>query len=194
MSISAPPPADVTALLLAAGASRRFGDDNKLLVPFRGKPLVGHAAQALRDLPRIRLIAVITDPQTAPYLDGFEVIRIAQGQQSDSLRAGLAAAGAPARILIVLGDMPNVTPGLLADVMAACTDEMPSASRDLTGPPMPPACFPQSWVPRIAALGGDQGAGRLIRDLPAGALIDAPGLLGDVDTLDQLSRMEKGAG
>ena len=30
------------AILMASGFSRRFGDENKLLVPFRDKPLARH--------------------------------------------------------------------------------------------------------------------------------------------------------
>jgi CTP:molybdopterin cytidylyltransferase MocA len=36
------PQGRVFAILLAAGFSSRFGDENKLLVPFRGKPLARH--------------------------------------------------------------------------------------------------------------------------------------------------------
>lgn len=187
-----PIPCPSIGLLLAAGASRRFGAANKLLAPLQGRPLLAHAADALRAARLDRRIAVISAAETEPLLHGFEVIRIPQGEQSDSLRAGLAAAGLPARLLparllIALGDMPRVTPALLDAVLDRCTDDLPSASHEAGGPPMPPACFPASWLPRLAALGGDQGAGKLLRDLPATQLVDATGQLPDIDTPEALN-------
>ncbi|AUH63213.1 nucleotidyltransferase family protein [Paracoccus zhejiangensis] len=180
-----------TGLLLAAGASRRFGPEDKLLAPFAGRPLLSHAAAAMRAAALDRRIAVVSSAETAALLDGFEVIRIAQGEQSDSLRAGIAAAGTPDRLLIALGDMPLVSAELLDRVIAACTDDHASAGREANGPPMPPACFPASWLPRLAELTGDQGAGRLLRDLPAGQIIDASGQLPDIDTPEALRKLSR---
>lgn len=178
-----------TGLLLAAGASRRFGPENKLLVPLDGRPLVAHAAEALRAADLDRRIAVVSADGLVAHLGGFEILRIPRGEQSDSLRAGLAAAGRPHRLLIALGDMPRVTSALLDKVLAICTDHLPSASRDADGPPMPPACFPAGWLARLAVLAGDQGAGKLLRDLPPSQLIDATGLLPDIDTPESLTRL-----
>lgn len=167
-------------LLLAAGASRRFGLDDKLLAPLRGQPLIGHAAQALRVLALDRRIAVIANPALAPHLAGFDIVTVAAAAQSDSLRAGLAALGAPDRLLIALGDMPDVTPDHLAQVLGRATDDLPSASFD-GHHPMPPACFPRACLPALRRLRGDQGAGRLLRDLPPAQLVHAAGQLRDID-------------
>jgi molybdenum cofactor cytidylyltransferase len=180
-----------TGLLLAAGASRRFGPEDKLLALFAGRPLLSHAAAAMRAASLDRRIAVVSSAATAALLDGFEIIRIAQGEQSDSLRAGLAAAGAPDRLLIALGDMPLVTVTLLDRVIATCTDDLPSASREADGPVMPPACFPASWLPRLAELSGDQGAGRPLRDLPTSQIVEASGQLPDIDTPEALHKLSR---
>ncbi|MFN3277807.1 MAG: NTP transferase domain-containing protein [Paracoccus hibiscisoli] len=177
-------------LLLAAGASRRFGPEDKLLAPVAGLPLVAHAAQAMRQLALDQRIAVITNPALRPLLQGFRIVMIDQGQQSDSLRAGLAAAGNPARLLIALGDMPDVTPAHLTQVMAMATDDLPSCSNDGAAP-LPPACFPRAWLPALAALTGDQGAGRLLRDLPACQHLAAQGLLRDIDRPDQITTVPR---
>lgn len=169
-----------TGLLLAAGASRRFGPADKLLAPLRGQPLIAHAAQAMRALPLDHRIAVIANPALAPCLTGFEIVTIAPAAQSDSLRAGLAMAGAPDRLLIALGDMPDVTADHLARVLDAVTGDLPAASHDGTHP-MPPACFPRACLPALQELRGDRGAGRLLRDLPPAQLIRATGQLRDID-------------
>lgn len=167
-------------LLLAAGASRRFGPEDKLLADLRGRPLAAHAAEAMRRTDLDGRIAVITTPALAPWLHGFRVIEVTQGRQSDSLRAGLAAAGDPDRLLIALADMPDVTDAHLRLVLEAATDTMPAASHDGKAA-MPPACFPRARLDDLGRLTGDQGAGRLLRDLPPGQLIAAPDLLRDVD-------------
>ncbi|MFN3525878.1 MAG: nucleotidyltransferase family protein [Paracoccus sp. (in: a-proteobacteria)] len=174
-----------TGLLLAAGASRRFGAADKLLADLHGRPLIVHAVTAMRATPLDHRIAVIANPALLPHLAGFHVITITGAAQSDSLRAGLDAAGDPDRLLIVLGDMPDVTAAHLSQVLAATTDDLPAASHNGRSA-LPPACFPRAWHGPLGALTGDQGAGRLLRNLPASQLIAAPGLLRDIDRPEDL--------
>lgn len=164
-----------TALLLAAGQSRRFGAACKLQAIYRGKPLVRHAADAIiaTGLPRI---AVVADPAVARLLPEFQII-VSHGLQSHSLQAGLAQV-ATDRVLVVLGDMPHVDARLLLRVArtpapAATTDG------DAIGPP---ACLDRAMFPALNGLTGDQGAGAILRALPATRLIHvAPGTLHDID-------------
>ncbi|TGN59364.1 nucleotidyltransferase family protein [Paracoccus liaowanqingii] len=176
-----------TGLLLAAGASRRFGPQDKLLAPLGGRPLVAHAADALRVTSLDHRIAVIANPALVPLLDGFRIVLISPGgQQSDSLRAGLGEAGQLDRLLITLGDMPDVTAAHLTRILTAATDDLPSCSHDGTAP-LPPACFPQARFAALQTLTGDQGAARLLQNLPAGQYINAGSLLRDIDTSDQIA-------
>lgn len=177
-------------LLLAAGASRRFGPQDKLLADLHGSPLIAYAAAAMRGADLDHRIAVITNPALIPHLDGFQIVRIDPGPQSHSLRAGLHAAGTPARLLIALGDMPRITVTHLTRILQATKDDRAAASIDASTP-MPPACFPRNLLPALAHLTGDHGAGRLVRDLPDTALIPAPGLLCDIDTIADLHTQEK---
>lgn len=179
-----------TGLLLAAGASRRFGLSDKLLALLRDRPVITYAAEAMRQTPLQRRIAVITNPDLRPFLSGFDVVEIASGTQSDSLIAGLKAAGAPDLLLITLADMPLVTSELLGQVVATVSDGQPAACHD-KGPPMPPVCFPKDWLLRLSDLSGDRGAGQLIRELPASALIPACGMLADIDNLADLERLKR---
>ncbi|RMD92487.1 MAG: nucleotidyltransferase family protein, partial [Alphaproteobacteria bacterium] len=78
-------------ILLAAGASRRFGDADKLLAEARGRPLVSHAARALADVLPER-VAVVSSAEVGAVLAGFRLVRIPPGSaQSRALHAGLAA-------------------------------------------------------------------------------------------------------
>lgn len=187
-------------LVLAAGHSRRFGADNKLLAPFRERPLAAHAAEALRATDLDVRIAVVSPGPVARLFDGFEVLSLpdadadADAEQSDSLRVGVRRAveiGAD-RLLITLADMPLVSAGLLAQVLALCGDEIPSCVRaDSTGP-MPPACFPAASFPALLGLVGDRGAGALLKSLPDTSMLTMPDqMLSDVDTLSDLARLSQ---
>ena len=95
----------VAALLLAAGASRRFGADDKLLARVGGTALVAHAARSLH-LPQVDIrIAVAASDAVAEILrdHDFRVVMVAPGQSlSASLSAGMLAVGrGPVRRAIV---------------------------------------------------------------------------------------------
>lgn len=182
-----------TGILLAAGASRRFGPQDKLLAPLDGRPLIHHAADSMRGATLDHRIAVITSDALVPHLAGFTLCRIAPGLQSDSLHAGLRAAAGANRLLIALGDMPDVTAAHLDAVLAHAIDDAPACSHD-GARPLPPACFPAAMLPQLMALEGDQGAGRLLADLPPDRMLPAPGLLRDVDRPADLVRRAGGPG
>ncbi|MGP9805263.1 nucleotidyltransferase family protein [Paracoccus sp. NSM] len=178
-----------TALLLAAGASRRFGAEDKLIAHHRGQPLIAHGAAALRATRLAQRIAVIANPALIPHLAGFRIVTLPPGTaplHSTSLRAGLAAAGQPDRLLIALGDMPGITPAHLQAIIDRTTPDRPAASTNGRAI-LPPACFPRAVLPRLAALTGDRGAASLLRDLPEGQLILAPDLLADIDSPGDLA-------
>ncbi len=114
----------IGGVLLAAGMSRRMGDVNKLLVEIDGVPMVRHAAQALLDGGISELI-VVTGHQpdkTAAALDGLAVQFVhnpdfAEGQ-SGSVASGVAAlAQDVSGALIALGDMPYISPDLVAEMI-----------------------------------------------------------------------------
>lgn len=179
-------------ILLAAGHSRRFGADDKLLAAHLGRPLVSHAADAIRAFAPDHLVAVTRSDAVASLLSGFEIVSLLSenNTQSDSLGAGLRAVleHSPDRILILLGDMPGVTPDLLAKVRDGATEDQPSAATDGTTV-MPPVCFPASWFPRFQEIKGDRGAGALLRNLPKDQLVLADTMtLKDVDLPEDLSR------
>lgn len=173
-------------LLLAAGQSRRFGAQDKLLAPLAGRPLVAHALAAAR-LPGARMrLAVVAAPEVADIARqaGFATLSLPPGgAQADSLTAGLAhlrKAGIT-RLLVVLGDMPWVQAGDLRALLALAGDQAACVTCD--GVPGPPAVFPQGMFDALARLSGDRGAGALLRQIPdARRLALPPARLRDVDT------------
>lgn len=103
----------ITAILLAAGLSRRFGADNKLLAEIDGEAMVGRVAGALcasRAQPVLAVLGHQAD-QVAAVLSGLALQTIInpdyrQGRVS-SVRAGLAAIGDEAAgFMMCLADQP----------------------------------------------------------------------------------------
>lgn len=158
--------------LLAAGASTRFGPEDKLLAPWRGRPLVTWAADALHQAGCDRLIAVTSSPAVAAALPAaFECCRVPPGlPMSVSVKAAVAAAARmEARcVLLCLGDMPEVTPDLLRRLLARPGSAACRAGRRR----LPPAQIADADFARVLALPeGDHGARDLIADLPEARLI-----------------------
>ena len=167
---------NTVGVLLAAGVSSRFGSADKLLAPYLGRPLIVHAADAMRAAGLDRLLAVVSSRDVAAALDGFECVwpEAGQASMSASIRAGIRRAedtGAQCA-LIALGDMPGITSDHLSMLVEACTAEMPAATTDGERS-MAPACFPRRLFPLLASLDGDAGARTLLRDLPAERLVAA---------------------
>ncbi|MFA3918909.1 nucleotidyltransferase family protein [Ruegeria hyattellae] len=106
---------DVTAILLAAGLSRRMGERNKLLLPINGVPMIRYMVEVYRAVTQ-RPILVVTGHQSDAIEDslaGCDVRLIfnsdfADGQQT-SVACGLRVAKDGAQILIGLGDQPRLT-------------------------------------------------------------------------------------
>ncbi|WP_246731480.1 NTP transferase domain-containing protein [Methylocapsa sp. S129] len=200
---------EIAAILLAAGASSRFkaaagGDASKLVAPLAGKPLVRYAAEAALASPA-RPILVITGCDRGAVeaaLDGLDLsfahnAGYAQGLAS-SLQTGIAAL--PARVagvLVLLGDMPAVTPALI-DRLIAAFGERPdalAAAPTLDGRRGNPVLLSRVLFPAIAGLTGDEGARKLLDRAGPGQMIEVDvsgvGSVLDVDTPQALAEVRQ---
>ncbi|WP_313138132.1 nucleotidyltransferase family protein [Paracoccus jeotgali] len=165
-------------VLLAAGHSRRWGDGNKLLALWNGRPLASWAADSLRRAPLDLRAAVLRDPQVAALMPGLKPLAPQGDDQAASLRAAVAWAkgqGA-ARLLILLADMPALPDAIIAAVLDGCAVR-PCGARHPDGRIGVPACFPAQMFPQLRDITGDRGAGALLREAdavaaPVEALID----------------------
>lgn len=181
---------NLAAVVLAAGSARRFGSD-KLSAAFAGKPLVWHAIRAALAAPVARVIVVAHPALTIEPEPRVEVIRIASSALSDSLRAGLVAAGDVDGLFVFLGDMPLVPHGAaarLADRIGDAYAAMPLQA----GKPGHPVLLSRRAFADVATLAGDAGAGKLLRARDDVVLDDCPDPLihADVDRPDDLARLE----
>jgi CTP:molybdopterin cytidylyltransferase MocA len=179
------------AIVLCAGASRRFGpDQHKLLAQFRGKPLVSwaleHAAAAELD----ELIVVVGPVDLSRYLpDGATAVENPDWElgQASSLQAGVEAARQRGHraVVVGLGDQPLVPPEAWSAVAAA---ESAIAVATFDGRRAPPTRLADSvWA--LLPRDGDEGARVLMLARPDLVQeVPCPGQSLDIDTVEDLAR------
>jgi molybdenum cofactor cytidylyltransferase len=154
-------------ILLAAGASVRFGSD-KLLHPMAdGSPMAVAAAASMLSV-LVRVVAVVRQegPLAAMLrLAGAEVVicpRAASGMGA-SLAGGVAATAAAGGWIVGLADMPFVLPATIAAVADALADGAAFAAPALPdGRRGHPVGFSARWQQSLLALSGDRGARELL--------------------------------
>jgi molybdenum cofactor cytidylyltransferase len=189
-------------MILAAGRSTRMGGPNKLLAEIGGRPLVRIAAeQALAS--RARPVIVVTGHQrerVEQALEGLGVLLVHNPDFADglstSVKAGLAAV--PDTVdgaIVCLGDMPQVTAGLIDRLIAAFDPERGAlvVVPTIDGKRGNPVVWSRRFFPELMALEGDVGARNLIGRYPEGvaevALTDEAALI-DVDTPEALDKVK----
>jgi len=180
------------AIILAGGLSSRAGQ-NKMTLPFRGKPLVVHAVEAVE--PHVDAIIVVTgryhDDIVAalaghPKVDFVRNPLYEMGMFS-SVRCGVIATTGD--VLIMPGDIPLVKPATVAKILAAPGDIRIPVYRHRKGHPV----FVAGSL-RTALLAEEDDRGlRAFRDRHGYETVDVddPGVLFDVDTIHDFERLLK---
>jgi molybdenum cofactor cytidylyltransferase len=190
---------DVAGVILAAGQGRRFGAAPKLLALLDGKPLVRHVAEAaLAVLETVLVVVGERESEIRAALAGLPVVFVPNPNYaaglSTSLQEGFASRPEAAEaVLVLLGDMPRVSPRLLERLLAAWRDGgKPIALVPLhDGHHGNPVLLTTRLAPQIAELTGDTGAAPLLRGRPSVLEweTDDAGVSVDVDTPDALARL-----
>ena len=162
----------ITAILLAAGQSKRLRGENKLTKLFKGKPLINHILLSLIKSKVNKIIIVL----------GFEHLKIKtkllkskkinfvinknyKKGMSSSIKTGLKKLPKNNKgFLIVLGDMPNVTKTTINKICLSITKSdkeiiLPKF-KNRTGNPIG---FKQSMIKNIYKIKGDRGAKNIIK-------------------------------
>ena len=108
--------------ILAAGSGRRFGG-GKVDAIVAGKPLGQWALDAALSIPHDRLAVVVGEPapQFARGCDRLVNQRAAEGLGTSAATAARWAQGSDA-LLIMLADMPLISPATLRKLAAALTE------------------------------------------------------------------------
>jgi molybdenum cofactor cytidylyltransferase len=195
-----PAESTVWGVLLAAGASQRFGaDPPKQLWPMEGEPLVRRIARRAIGSRLAEVVVVVghqADRVTAA-LAGLPV-RIIENKahrvgQASSVRAGLEAVGSEASgILFMPTDQPYLDVDLIDDLIGLFeTTGGPIVVPTFGGSRGAPVLFSRSLFPELERLEGDAG-GRQLFPLHADGIVELPlansAPLQDVDTPDDRQR------
>lgn len=182
----------VHGVLLAAGASERYGGRNKLLERLDDVPLVVHTARTLlaADLEGVTVVigheaGRVRDAVTDLRVDVRENEAYAEGR-STSVATGVEAAGGrdADAVLVALGDMPDVaieTVDLLVRTYrAGVADALAAAYEGQRGNPV---LFDARYFEALRDVEGDVGGREIL--LSAGNAVavetDDPGVLYDID-------------
>ncbi len=188
--------ADIALIVLAAGNSTRMGGPNKLLMDWRGKPLIRHSVARLEDVHVSRRIFVTGR-------DPVEVVTAAQLKQdwevrhngdavtglASSLKLGLSALDKGHLALVVLGDMPDVSTAVFHALIDAWVPSAYAIVPVYKGSWGNPVLLGADAISDCSALLGDRGARGLLsehRNACIEVATTCSGILFDIDTAADL--------
>lgn len=185
-----------TIIVLAAGKGSRFlGDRHKLEEDIGSDSVLGTTLRNVQasGLPFIVVTTSALEPKVRRHASGNNVVVLPEHDDRGTLGMGYSiASGVCAQSqapgwLVVPGDMPLVKPDTFVAV-ARALEHHPVAYAQYRGRRGHPVGFAAELYSELATLTGDEGARRLTIRYPAiGVEVDDPGVLIDVDTLEDLS-------
>ncbi|GAB4271833.1 MAG: nucleotidyltransferase family protein [Methylomicrobium sp.] len=187
----------VHAVILAAGASRRFGRPKQLLA-WRGKMLLQSAVDTTRALLDARVTVVLgahhDEILSAVDFGGVQVVVNEAWPEgvAASIRAGIAALPKDAEAaLLMLGDQPLIGALALQKLLDTWQNEPQCIAAafyfETVGVP---AVFPSAFFDELTILQGDRGAKRLLLKYEANLLkTPLPEAELDIDTKDDFEQL-----
>lgn len=181
-----------TAVILAAGSSRRFGSD-KRIATIDGEPMLVRSLQpylnvfsnvyvVLRPNERVRNLL----PQSAHIIEATDA-HLGMGH---SLAAAAVYLTDFDRLLVGLADMPWVESRTIESIRDHLRDSGTIVRPTFKGKAGHPVGFPARYLNEMKSLQGDVGARDIVRryaDTVEEVPVDDPGVIRDVDTVQNLS-------
>ena len=166
----------IAGVVLAAGSGSRFGASAKQLAELDGIPLLEHALRAVEAVPAIERIVVVLGARAEKIRAGVDfgaaepvVCADWADGQAASLRCGIAAVADAAAAVLTLGDMPRITPQVIARFadLAVQHGSQARARAVYDGMPGHPVVLGREYFAQIAALQGDVGAREVLKAIGA---------------------------
>ena len=186
--------ASVCGILLAAGASKRFGSDKLMHRLAGGTPVAAAALANLRTaIPHVIAVVRPGAPQLANLLSeaGATVILCVNADEGmgASLSTAVAASGNVSGWVIALADMPYIRPETVSKIAASLAAGAAIVAPAYRGERGHPVGLSARFRAQLLASRGDEGARALLKE-HAGLVelieVDDPGVCRDIDTPDDL--------
>lgn len=182
-------PCTVTALVLAAGHSRRFGSDKRQHLLSSGQTLLQASLQLpCAQLGEVWLALRDDDPAPVGLADNVRILqssssRLGLGHSIATSVAQISTASNAQGLLVMLGDMPFIQPATLAALLARADSRLIIRPTH-QGKPGHPVLFGRAWWPQLCTLTGDEGARSVLLGNPQAVRnieLGDPGVLLDID-------------
>lgn len=157
----------VGAIVLAAGASRRYGSPKQLVV-VDGRTLLEHAIASAFTAGLEPVVAVVPVWLSRPASLGDQRLHwirnpFPERGLSLSLRLGIEAiAGEVSAVVVLLGDQPRVPPATISAVLMARGDR-PLVAAEAQGVLAPPVLVERTHLHLFDGLVGDIGLRQILR-------------------------------
>jgi molybdenum cofactor cytidylyltransferase len=192
----------LSAIVPAAGMSTRLGR-NKLLLPFKGQPLIAHAVDTLMASKVDEIIVVLghEGDQVRAAIENRGVRFVENTDYrlglSTSVRAGFAAVSVQTTgIMIYLADQPLLEAGEV-DFLIGALAEAGKANKSIVVPFFRgqrgnPVIVEATYKASLLAITGDTGCRRLIKQNPGQVLtieMETDHVVRDIDTIEAYDRM-----
>jgi molybdenum cofactor cytidylyltransferase len=192
------------AIVLAAGASERFGAENKLLADISGQPLIRRVVREVigSGIAEVVVVTGWDEARIAATLEDLPARRAFNGDwrsgMGTSVAAGVAALGSEVEgAFVVPGDMPGLNSILLVRLASAFEE---SGRRVVvfpvtaSGDQRNPVLWPRRYFPLLTSLRGPQGGKQLLQRL-AESCVAVPAKddhqLLDLDEIDDLAAVRQ---
>lgn len=179
----------IAGIILAAGAASRMGQ-SKLLLPWKGEPLIHRAARIALEAGLSPVVVVTgAEPGIASSVTDLP-LQIAdnpawQAGQSTSVRAGILSLPEKTEAAVfLLGDQPHISVELIIKLVETYRQTHPTILAPYVGAKRTnPVLFDRSVFDPLCHLEGDQGGRSLFSRFPPSALPwPDEQLLLDIDT------------
>jgi molybdenum cofactor cytidylyltransferase len=189
----------IAAVVLAAGASRRMGGENKLAKPIGGVALVARVVDAVAsEVERVHVVTGADPEAVRAAVAERDVEWVHNAEHARGMGTSIAAgvSALPPEIdavLVCLGDMPRLD----RSHVATLRDALEGAPDDAICVPVHegrrghPVLFAAAHRAALERLEGDRGARALLEAHPASVVevaISDDGILADIDTPEDYIR------
>ena len=186
----------ITAIVLAAGESKRMGAANKLLLPFGETTLIGRVVSAVTASATGEVLVVVGHEAEAvrEALVGHPVTFVHNAHYREgmttSIHAGVAAASPEASgFMICLSDLPLIEPGELDQLIDAFEGRVREDPQCIVIPVHAgrrgnPVLFSAAYQPAILTHAGLMGCKGIVKQNPAHVLevsLPTDHILRDID-------------